>query len=42
MEIFRLFDSGHKLGDFACIGTGVKHDISDFYVSSDAVNFELQ
>ncbi|MDR0302756.1 MAG: hypothetical protein LBI04_10655 [Treponema sp.] len=40
--VFRLFDTRHKLGDFAGIGAGFKHDITDFFMSRDATLFELQ
>jgi len=39
---YRLFSTDHKLGDFAGIGAGIKHDMKSFVLSRDATYFELQ
>ena len=39
---YRLFSADHKLGDFAGIGAGVKHDMTDFVLSHNTTTFELQ
>ena len=37
---YRLFDSGHKLGDFAGIGVGFKNDVKDFALSDRKIQAE--
>jgi len=39
---YRLFSADHKLGDFAGIGAGIKHDMKSFVLSNVAADFELQ
>jgi hypothetical protein len=39
---YRLFNTEHKLGSFAGIGAGVKHDVMDFVLSRDSSNFDLE
>jgi len=39
---YRLFSADHKLGDFAGIGAGIKHDTTDFVLSHNTTTFELQ
>jgi hypothetical protein len=39
---YRLFSTEHKFGDFAGIGLGIKHDMTDFVLSQNTTTFELQ
>jgi len=39
---YRLFNDDHKLGDFAGIGAGIKHDMLSFNLSHSTTDFELQ